>query len=290
MWTPDFKALPKDGFGNPIEDEGTAAAILPCVIEFMNAEGEPLSRLNLLPYGSYRGSDGSGPWYLQSQAQARDVLEQTINYQRGDNVPINYDHQPLLSPRPGTTTAGYVQLQTLAAEGDGIYADVIWTPPGYDALAKREYRYLEAEVRAIKATGRITRLIGAGLTNSSKADAPQLASQSYNLTAAELEVCEMLGRSPATFARQRADQRADQAMVLSRAATGSNLTAAEREACEMLGIDLADFPSDTQQLASVQRANEAVRLKLTAAEREVCEMTGMDPADFLRARGEQGAS
>lgn len=242
MWIPDFKPLPKDGEGKLIEDEGTAAAILPCVIEVTNADGEPLSRLNLLPFGSYRGSDGSGPWVLQSQAQARAVLEQTLKFQRGDNVQINYDHQALLSPRPNTNQAGWVQLQTLAVEDDGIYGDVTWTPPAYYALVERDYRYLEAQVRAYRATGRVTRLIGAGLTNSPKADGPQLASQSYNLNAAELEACEMLGVAPGAFVRQRASE-----AVLSGAATGSNLTAAELEVCEMLGVAPAEFLKARQE-------------------------------------------
>lgn len=242
MWVPDFKALPKDSSGNFIEDEGTATAILPCAVEVANADREPLSRIKLLPYGTYRGSDGSGPWSLQGQAEARDVLERSLKFQRGDNFPIYYDHQAVLSTRPGTSVAGWVELQTLAAEDDGIYGDVTWTPPGYDAVANREHRYLELVVRAIRATGQVTRLIGAGLTNSPKGDVAQLASQSYNLNSAELE------------------------------------------ACEMLGIDPADFPSETQQLASAQRASEAASSKLTAAERDACEMVNMDPADFLRAR------
>lgn len=165
-------------------------AVLASAIEVIGADGEVLRRVKLLPFGTFRGRDGRGPWVLADKAHAESVIAATRQFQGNADMMFDYDHQSALAAVPGVggtaKASGWIKLDSLSAEDDGIYADVEWTEPAEAALKAKEYRYHSPYFRAMPGTGLVTRLVNAGLTNSPNLDLPALASQARASTEGEL--------------------------------------------------------------------------------------------------------
>ena len=149
--------------------------------------GAPAKRFRIVPFGSFSGRDGRGPWLLKDKAHAEKVIAATKAFLNGVDLLVNYDHQSEFSAVPGVggmaKAAGWVSPDTLEVGNDGIYASAEWTPPAEAALQAREYRYYSPHFRADKATGELTRIVNVGLTNSPNIEVSALASQEVGASA-----------------------------------------------------------------------------------------------------------
>lgn len=157
-----------------------AEAVLASAIEVApGTDGEVSRRIKLLPYGTFAGRDGRGPWTLEPGAHAEQVIATTRAFYRDTDMMVDYDHQSALAAVPGVggtaKAAGWIKLDTLSAEGDGIWAQVDWTPDAEAALRSREYRYHSPFFFAVPDEGRVTRIRNSGLTNSPNLELPALA-------------------------------------------------------------------------------------------------------------------
>lgn len=83
---------------------------------------------------------------------------------RGVDIAIDYAH------RSDKEAAAWIQALHLSDDGNELWAEVLWTPNGKDALIKKEYRYLSADFtfdyqdnESLIKFGPV--LFGAGLTN-----------------------------------------------------------------------------------------------------------------------------
>jgi phage I-like protein len=161
----------------PPQTEGVIAS----AIEIGVADGQVARRVMLLPYGTFSGRDGRGPYVLEGKAQAEEVIAATRAFNKTQDFLFNYDHQTEYSAVQGVggkaLAAGWIKLDALEAGDDGIYGEVDWTPMAEAALQAREYRYHSPHFRVSPQTRRVTRLVNAGLTNSPNLDLPALASQ-----------------------------------------------------------------------------------------------------------------
>lgn len=268
MWAPDFTVEPAD-------PENTGVAVMPVAIDAAGTDGKPQLRIKLLPYGTFRGSDGSGPWILRDKAQAQDVIAATRDFQRGRNLVLDYDHQSVLVARPmGGGQAGEIKPASLSAQNDGIYANVDWTIVAQTAVKEKQYRYIAAHVRADRNTGLIYRLLGAGLTNSPNTiDYPELASQgAAGLTSEERAICAAVGVSPAAFLKARDGDKF-------KASVRARLSDEERAICSALGVNEIEFLEQ-----KLRKASLSANSRLTVEERAICAATGVSETDFLCAR------
>lgn len=127
----------------------------------------------LLPGGAFYGRDGRGPWLVKD---ATAVIAATDSQAAGTDLVIDYDHQSDLAAVAGTggraPAAGWITALT-PAENGAIRAQVEWTQEARRAIAAREYRYL-SPVFAHDNTGRVIRLLRAGLTNTPNLALPAL--------------------------------------------------------------------------------------------------------------------
>lgn len=215
----------------------------------LNAKGNILRRVKLLPYGRFGGRDGRGPWTLEGKAHADEVIAATRRLQGGTDILFDYDHQSALSAVPDVggmaKAAGWIKPDTLTAEADGIYGDVEWTRPAETAIMAREYRYYSPYFRFLKENGRVTRIINVGLTNSPNLDLPALASQRLGndpvdvapLTNEERAVCAALGLSEVDYM----DQKRQQAQAVLCARSDSALSAEQQHVLELLGMSESEF-------------------------------------------------
>lgn len=172
---------PTKGGKVPPKSKNEVDAVLASAITVIGKDGEVLRRVKLLPYGTFRGRDGRGPWVLEDKAHAEAVIAATREFHGNTDMMFDYDHQSALAATPGVggtaRASGWIKLDTLAADEDGIYGDVDWTPSAEAALQAKEYRYHSPHFRHAKGDGRVTRIVNAGLTNSPNLDLPALASQ-----------------------------------------------------------------------------------------------------------------
>lgn len=143
--------------------------------------GVPQKRFRIVPFGTFGGRDGRGPWHLRDKAHAEQVIAATRAFLNGVDMLVNYDHQSEYAAVPGVggvaKAAGWINPDTLEVGDDGIYVAADWTPAAEAALQAREYRYYSPHFRARPGTGELTRIVNVGLTNSPNIEVSALASQ-----------------------------------------------------------------------------------------------------------------
>lgn len=115
---------------------------------------------HLIPAGTFEGRDGRGPYTLDAQA----VLAAFKSW--GADLCVDFDHQSLSADKKQGAVPASGWIKELQAREDGIWGRIDWTDTAAAALEKKEYRYLSPFFNFDPATGRIVRLLNAGLTNN----------------------------------------------------------------------------------------------------------------------------
>lgn len=187
-------------------------AVIASAIAVPLQDGAPAKRFRIVPFGSFSGRDGRGPWLLRDKTHAERVIAATKDFLNGVDLLVNYDHQSEFSAVPGVggkaPAAGWVSPDTLEVGPDGIYASADWTPAAEAALQAREYRYYSPHFRADKATGELTRIVNVGLTNSPNIEVSALASQeagAFNKGSPMKKIAMLLSASALTALGLKAD-------------------------------------------------------------------------------------
>lgn len=215
---------------------------------FALPEGGAPEWVPLFPYGTYHGRDGRGPYTLRDQAHARAVITDTMAYQAGADLPFDYDHQTQRSLFNGKPAPAAGWIKDLQARDDGIWARVEWTGPAAQSIELKEFRYVSPTFFGAGAnnTGPVTRIVGAGLTNTPNFTLPAIASQTHQGDNMDPELLKLLGL-PAT---------ASQADVM---AAIKKLQGGHAAVCKVLGIP------DTTTADQVATAAQAALAPLAAA-------------------------
>lgn len=127
------------------------------------------------------GRDGRGPYILRDKTHAAQVIAATKAFQRGADLPLDYEHQSqrapvYVTPRPAS---GWVKWDSLVVGPSGIWGDVEWTAKASQHLTNRDYRYFSPVFwgDGPESTGNLVRIVGGALTNFPNIDLPALASQ-----------------------------------------------------------------------------------------------------------------
>lgn len=175
------------------------------------------TRVRLAPWGEVVSSNGS--FVMDAEAGQR-VLEAFAS--QHNDLPIDYEHQTLggayASPTGRAPAAGWIKRLELV-EGEGLFAEVEWTPDAMAHLAAKEYRYLSPVAIVRRSDGRMVALHSAALTNKPAivdmapivnrevvADSPnvdELRDDTDALSAAREEIAELRG----ALARREAEDR-----------------------------------------------------------------------------------
>ncbi|SEH35467.1 phage protease [Magnetospirillum fulvum] len=134
--------------------------------------------VHLMPFGRNTGRDGRGPFVLRDKVHAAQVIKTTVAYQRGADLPIDYEHQTQRAPRhvQPRPAAGWIKADGLHVGPNGIWGRVEWTTTASQHLNRREYRYL-SPVFQHAMDGSVLRIVGAALTNLPNLELTALASQ-----------------------------------------------------------------------------------------------------------------
>ena len=125
-------------------------------------------RIQLLPAGAFRALDGRptevDAWLLDAAGAATLIAAAAA---RSTPYVLDYEHQSLAAAAQGIKAPAAAWFKTLEwVEGDGLYAtDVQWTDAARALIEADEYRYLSPVFAWDRATGRVTALLNAALTN-----------------------------------------------------------------------------------------------------------------------------
>lgn len=127
------------------------------------------ARVQLLPAGAFRSLDGRPQgvesWRLDA-ADAAPLIAAAAA--RSTPYVFDYEHQSLSAASEGhkAPAAGWFQALEFVA-GEGLFAtDVHWTDAARQLIEADEYRYVSPVFTWERASGRITGLINAALTNT----------------------------------------------------------------------------------------------------------------------------
>ena len=129
--------------------------------------GEPVKQVQLLPIGDIVSKRDGRRWRVRDLAHAQQVVEATVATASPTELPIDYDHQLVFAANAqvGGQAPAAGWMRNIRAEADGVWADVEWTDAARAKLQAREYRYLSPYFAFDKASGDVSRIFHAGLTN-----------------------------------------------------------------------------------------------------------------------------
>ncbi len=125
-------------------------------------DGEPPAApewVHLIPAGTFSGLDGRGPYTLDAAA----VL---AAFQPPPYLPIDYEHQSVDADQKNGPAPAAGWIHELELREDGVWGRVEWTDRAAAMIAQREYRYVSPVFQYRPKTGRVVRLLGAGLTHA----------------------------------------------------------------------------------------------------------------------------
>ncbi|NJR43994.1 hypothetical protein HC761_00510 [bacterium] len=125
----------------------------------------------LFPDGDFVAIDGRGPFLMN-----RKIAEALIAMMSGakNDLAVDYEHQTLRSEKNGqpAPAAGWIRTYEWR-DGEGLFAQIKWTPAALAAIKGDEYKYLSPMFVTDK-TGRIPlRLLPAALVNYPAIDGMQ---------------------------------------------------------------------------------------------------------------------
>ncbi len=119
--------------------------------------------IELLPAGRFSGRDGRGPFQVQDPAA---VIAATRALAMAAGLPIDYDHATDFGAPEGRPAPAAGWIVAFAVRAGAVWGRVEWTARAEKAISAREYRYVSPVFQFDPASGRVTRLLRAGLTNN----------------------------------------------------------------------------------------------------------------------------
>lgn len=125
-------------------------------------DGAAPARVQLIPSGpTVFGRDGRR--FVFDDQAGMDVLRAFA--ERGIDLPIDWEHASQHRAPRGESAPAAGWITHLTVERGDLVGDVAWTPQAAAQIGRREYRYISPVFDFEPATGRIVRLVSAGLTN-----------------------------------------------------------------------------------------------------------------------------
>ena len=130
-----------------------------------------------MPAGRNYGFDGRGPFEMKN---AEAVIAASIRAKT--DLVIDRDHQTLFMPK-GTEVVAAGWIKKMEARNGEIWGFVEWVDKASAQLAAKEYRYISPVFKTNPATGEITQIIHASLTNNPNFELTAVASADLELSA-----------------------------------------------------------------------------------------------------------
>ena len=130
----------------------------------------------IFPSGTSKGFDGRGPYVLQDPEA---VIAASVRPKV--DLLIDRDHATDELPK-GSEVPAAGWIKELAARADGIYARVEWVSRAAQQIAEKEYRYISPVFYFDKASGVVSRILRASLTNNPNLEVKAVAAADTETT------------------------------------------------------------------------------------------------------------
>lgn len=242
----------------------------------LGADGRVPSRIMVLPMGEFAAMDGRPfgmplpnggkvqikKWRIgQAQAQA---IAARLN-QRGVDIVVDFEHQTLNTEKNGQAAPAMAWLRNFAAQPDGVWADVSWTPPGEAYVANKQYRYLSPVFPFDPVTGDVSGLQHVALTNTPGLNSlPALAALSQFFSTHPQPGEPQMDKTAVLAALSLAQGTSDETALTAIAALKGRADAAEAQVAALKAnqfdpakhIPLTEHAKVAEQLASLKATQE----------------------------------
>jgi phage I-like protein len=119
-------------------------------------------------------------------------LIRVTNERMRQALPVDYEHQSEYAPQNGQPAPAAGWIKELQPRPDGIWGRIEWTERAANHIAAREYRFISPVFTFNAATGEVSHLVSAGLTNTPNLELTALARAQYGETMDELEELQQL--------------------------------------------------------------------------------------------------
>ena len=188
--------------------------------------------IQLIPHGSHHTDKG----FFTLDAEGLRMVMNAFS-SRKNQMAIDYEHQSLSGAE--APAAGWIQ-RLVNRGGKGLWAQVSWTERAKRYLCNREYRYLSPVFLKEAATGRVVRLLGAGLTNRPAIDGmvPVVNAEGYPpAIKKEVKGMEVLFKALGLAADSTESEAVDAVEALKAASDAALGRPASKEVLLALGLD-----------------------------------------------------
>ena len=163
----------------------------------LNAAGTAPEWIQLLPAGpSIAGRDGRR---FAMPSVAAIVAAFASN---GADLPVDINHSTQIKGDAGEASPAVGWIRGLEERAGALWGRVEWTADGAAALAARAYRYISPAFLFEKASGAITSMVSAGLTNTPNLQLPALNARGDEETTMDKAVLQALGLPEAANAAE----------------------------------------------------------------------------------------
>ncbi|MDW0723718.1 phage protease [Mannheimia haemolytica] len=232
---------------------------------------EANGRIQLLPFGWFEAQDGrGGRWYVGDEngyALADDINNTAID------LMIDYEHQTLYiqDNGKGNPAAGWITKAEYIS-GEGLFADVKWTPQATQEIKDGVYRYL-SPLFLTDGSGMVIKVLNAALTNR-----PAL----HNLQ----EVIAMSSRF-APFLTPKEENPKMKELLIKLFALSANATD-EQITEKLIALEKAkgDSPVALSDLQAVQTELNGLKQQINDKERDALIQTALSDGRLLPAQKE----
>ena len=158
----------------------TTEQIAVCHAQPLPSEGEVPDRIHLLPFGTFTGRNGEGPWTVRDKNHAARIIANTSTYQGGADIPVDYEHAAVLAAPKGQPAPAAGWLKSLEVGPNGIWGKVEWTSAAAQKIGDREYRYI-SPVFIHDLDGTVMRIASAALVGFPNLELTALNSQGVTM-------------------------------------------------------------------------------------------------------------
>lgn len=148
----------------------TGSTVIPLALASNQEQTEQW--VHLMPKGQFQGRDGRGPWVAEDM---NSIMEATQRYAGKSLLAVDYEHQIDNSVKNGQPAPAAGWIKGLQAKANGLWGLVEWTAQASAKIKEKEYRYLSPVFNFHPKSGRVIRLLRAGLTNNPALELTALA-------------------------------------------------------------------------------------------------------------------
>jgi phage I-like protein len=231
----------------PQDDTAVPGAVGTLCIALNAVEGEAPEWVELIPAGErVRGRDGRE--WLNDQPEA--VVAATAGRLP---LPIDWEHATEVRAPKGEDAPAAAWIEEVQVREDGaIWGRAEWTPRGRDQVTAKEYRFLSPGFDFDRATGRIVRLVHAGLTNT-----PNLVLTALNRPQQASEDRQDITREKETPLNTLAERLREALGLTADAGDDAIVTAVNTARAVNRPVDLTTYAPRTELATAINRAETA---------------------------------